>query len=102
MVEPRVPGRFRKTPENFTCENCGVSVAGNGYTDHCPKCLYGRHVDIMPGDRSEKCRGMMKPVHAFYKDGSYTISYRCLKCGIERRFKAAPDDNTELLLSLLK
>ncbi len=94
--------RFRRTIEDFICLNCGLNATGNGYTDHCPKCLFGRHVDVMPGDRSEQCHGLMKPMHSVYKGGSYTIYYKCLKCGMQRRFKSAPDDNTDLLIPLLK
>ena len=61
--------RFRRTIEDFICLNCGLNATGNGYTDHCPKCLFGRHVDVMPGDRSEQCHGLMKPMHSVYKGG---------------------------------
>jgi rubrerythrin len=93
--------RFSRTREDFTCEHCGYVVIGNGYTDHCPRCLFGKHVDVMPGDRAEACRGLMEPLHAVYKDNGYTIYYKCMKCGMQRRFKYAPDDNVELLLKLL-
>ena len=39
--------------EDFICENCGKDVEKSSYTarDHCPYCLYSKHVDINPGDR---------------------------------------------------
>ncbi|MBR6751902.1 MAG: RNHCP domain-containing protein, partial [Alphaproteobacteria bacterium] len=43
--------QFVKRVENFTCAHCGAEVFGNGYTNHCPKCLWSRHVDNNPGDR---------------------------------------------------
>ena len=38
--------------EDFICENCGKDVEKSSYTarDHCPYCLYSKHVDINPGD----------------------------------------------------
>ncbi|HYC79501.1 MAG TPA: RNHCP domain-containing protein, partial [Candidatus Binatia bacterium] len=53
---------FQRTPENFVCENCGTKVSGNGYTNHCPNCLYSKHVDNNPGDRLNKCHGLMEPI----------------------------------------
>ncbi len=91
---------FTRTIEDFTCAHCHAEVKGNGYTDHCPRCLWGRHVDVNPGDRASGCGGMMKPVHAVYMHGIYIITYRCEKCKAEKRCKAAPDDDTGLLEAL--
>lgn len=92
---------FKKTIENFTCYNCGVKVNGNGYTDHCPNCLYGKHVDISPGDRKNTCQGILKPISTVYKNGSIIIFYKCQKCNQIKNFKAANNDNQDLLESLL-
>lgn len=92
--------KFQRKKEDFVCENCGEYVMGNGYTDHCPKCLFSRHIDINPGDRQGKCGGMMKPVFIETKSGRYVINYECLKCGYEYKVKAAKNDNFESLLKL--
>ena len=44
---------FSKKDESFVCENCKKEVEVLNYTsrDHCPFCLYSKHVDINPGDR---------------------------------------------------
>lgn len=39
------PKNFTRVIEDFICENCGTEVKGNGYTNHCPKCLWSKHVD---------------------------------------------------------
>ncbi len=78
-----------------------MEVKGNGYTDHCPYCLWSRHVDINPGDRLAKCKGLMKPIHAVKEGENIVIYYKCIKCGIEKRVKAAKDDNEELLYQLI-
>lgn len=93
---------FKKVVEDFTCENCGETVKGNGYTDHCPRCLWGKHVDNVPGDRASKCRGMMGPDYVTYEEGNYVIHYRCIRCEATKRFKAAAQDNPEELEKLMK
>ena len=94
--------RFKRTREDFVCYNCGFKVYGSGYTDHCPKCLWGKHVDINPGDRQSKCLGKMKPVGAIDERNNIIIFYRCTKCGSEKRFKASAYDDREGLYKLIK
>ncbi len=91
---------FQKRKEDFICENCGAIVKGNGYTDHCPNCLWSKHVDVNPGDRKAKCGGLMKPIGVEIKKSSYLIYYRCTKCGYEHRVKTAANDNFDLLVVL--
>ncbi|MEM2974613.1 MAG: RNHCP domain-containing protein [Candidatus Micrarchaeia archaeon] len=93
---------FKRKRENFVCKNCKFEVKGTGYTDHCPKCLWSRHVDISPGDRAAKCKGMMEPVGAEIGGDRYIILYRCTKCGHRRRNIAAQEDNVELIMELLE
>jgi len=92
--------KFQKRIENFVCEKCGVLVKGNGYTDHCPNCLWSKHVDNNPGDRKNRCGGLMEPVGLEIKKGEYIIHYRCTKCGYEHRVKAVPNDNFDILIKL--
>ena len=56
--------KFTMKDESFVCENCGKMVDKLNYTarDHCPYCLYSKHVDIMPGDRLNTCLGLLKPI----------------------------------------
>jgi len=97
MLKPR---KFQRKKENFKCLNCGTEVAGTGYTDHCPVCLWSRHVDINPGDRAEKCRGLLEPVGVEVKAGGYVICYKCRECGFRHRVRASGDDNMEELIKL--
>ncbi|MCW6159483.1 MAG: RNHCP domain-containing protein [Candidatus Micrarchaeales archaeon] len=92
--------RFTRRSEDFVCDNCGKEVKGNGYTDHCPRCLYGKHVDVNPGDRKSNCRGALVPTSATHDRGGFVIHYKCKKCGMEKGFKAAPDDDQNTLNSL--
>ncbi len=92
--------KFQRTIEDFTCENCGAKVRGDGYTDHCPVCLWSRHVDVNPGDRAADCGGLMKPMGLELKHGETRIVYICEKCGHEHRVKKAEDDDYEKILKL--
>jgi len=93
--------RFQRRVEDFVCEECGKQVKGNGYTDHCPNCLTSKHVDNNPGDRSSTCKALMYPIRTHYKDGVFTIVYKCSGCGRTKEFKAAGNDNEERLFALL-
>jgi len=96
--------RFSSCREDFVCENCGNEVLGNGYTNHCPHCLYSKHVDVNPGDRENKCQGMMRPVSVEAKEGGsrYIIIHKCLKCGTLKKNRSAKNDSFEAILSLTK
>jgi len=92
--------RFVRKKEDFICGNCGRPVRGNGYTNHCPACLWSRHVDIDPGDRASSCGGFMEPVGAEFKDGEWVIRHRCTSCGFERKNKASAEDNFDAILQI--
>lgn len=91
---------FIKKKEDFTCQQCGLSVVGDGYTNHCPECLWSKHVDIHPGDRKATCKGMMRPVQIEIKSDSYTIVHKCVICKHTKRNKTAPVDNMEVIIQL--
>lgn len=94
-----------KNDNGFVCTNCGREVSPLGYTsrDHCPHCLHSIHVDIIPGDRANECRGLLVPIAVENnpKKG-YVIVYRCSKCGEEKRNKSADDDNFNAILSVAR
>ena len=73
--------KFQKKSENFKCGNCGASVKGEGYRNHCPKCLWSKHVDIR---------------------GEYVIIHKCQRCKAERKNKTAKDDDMDLVISIAK
>jgi hypothetical protein len=92
--------KFIKKVENFKCLKCGIDVKGSGYTNHCPNCLWSKHVDINPGDRSEDCGGMMKPIGYQKLGGKEKIIHQCQKCGFEKSNKVCGDDKIEVLIKL--
>ena len=91
---------FTRTKEDFICGHCGSRVEGNGYTNHCPRCLWSRHVDVEPGDRAESCGGMMEPIALEGSSPDYRIVHRCLKCNALRRVTVSALDDTEAILAL--
>lgn len=90
---------FQRTTEDFVCEHCGQTVKGSGYTNHCSACLWSKHVDEFPGDRSAYCGGMMKPTSIEIEKGGFVISHKCTVCGYVKRNKTAKDDNLDAVIS---
>lgn len=91
---------FARRIENFRCENCGHSMIGNGYTNHCSECLYSKHVDVFPGDRKSVCKGLMEPIGIEKKKGELRIVHKCLKCDYVCRVRITAEDNEELIIEL--
>ena len=94
---------FTKNDSGFICGHCGREVTPLGYSsrNHCPYCLYSRHLDINPVDRASDCGGLMRPaaVTSHPKKG-FIITHKCTKCGSERNNKMQSDDDTALLIKL--
>jgi uncharacterized Zn finger protein len=90
--------------ENFICDHCGrhvVAIKKGTYRNHCPACLYSKHVDdSVPGDRGSKCQGLMEPRGIVLSGKGYVLIHHCLECGKVSNNKTAPDDNFEKLLEL--
>ncbi|MBR3511139.1 MAG: RNHCP domain-containing protein [Alphaproteobacteria bacterium] len=91
---------FVKRVENFTCAHCGAFVNGNGYTNHCPKCLWSCHVDNNPGDRMSDCGGMMRPIAVSPDKDGYIITHKCEKCGKTIKQHSAPDDDIDTIIAI--
>ncbi len=57
-----------KSESDFRCTNCakvvmGSKEMGTKHRNHCPFCLYSKHVDRnTPGDRKSPCKSKMKPI----------------------------------------
>lgn len=94
--------KFKMIDEEFICENCGEKISKLNYTarDHCPYCLYSKHVDILPGDRANTCVGLLKPIGIEKHKNTYKIIYKCSKCGQIHKNIMANDDNYDLIVKL--
>jgi hypothetical protein len=90
----------------FRCKECktivGVPISGGRHRNHCPLCLYSRHVDrSTPGDRVSDCRSMMRPVGlCTRRDGEQMLVHECLGCGVIRHNRVAADDNVVATMRL--
>lgn len=91
---------FQRKKEDFVCANCTARVQGDGYTNHCPECLWSRHVDVCPGDRLERCRGMMRPVATMPHKKGAALLHRCTRCGVERKNKVHKRDSVAAVVPL--
>lgn len=102
--------KFAKNKEDFTCEHCGFFVQGTGYTNHCIKCLWSKHVDINPGDRQEACGGAMKPLNvegstsakSAHSGVGYIIIHECQKCHVRRKNRVQKIDDMDAVIDLAK
>lgn len=96
---------FTKNDSGFKCVHCGKIVPPLKYSsrNHCPYCLHSLHVDIMPGDRANPCKGVLKPINVELngKKG-YVVVHKCEKCGAICRNKCAEDDDFDEILKIVK
>jgi hypothetical protein len=96
----------REGRESFKCVHCrafiGPTISGGKHRNHCPLCLYSRHVDGgRPGDRASDCGAKMAPIARFTRpNGEPMVVHRCLGCGFERNNRLAADDNMLLIEEL--
>lgn len=94
--------QFTMKDEFFICENCQKEVLPLKYSarDHCPYCLFSKHVDINPGDRLNKCLGLLEPINIEKFKNTYKIIYKCTKCGTIHKNIMAKDDDMNLIINL--
>jgi hypothetical protein len=91
---------FKRKIEDFVCENCGEQVRGSGFTNHCPRCLWSKHVDVEPGDRASQCGGLMEPIEYCYSVSEKWVLHRCVVCGLEKKNKLNDFDSLDALSKL--
>lgn len=94
--------KFNMIDEEFICEKCNKKVNKLNYTarDHCPYCLYSKHLDINPGDRKNNCHGLLEPISIEKYKNTYKIIYKCQKCNKLHKNIIANDDNFDEIIKL--
>jgi RNHCP domain len=98
--------RSRRGPDTFRCRHCRLEVStaapGTRHRNHCPTCLWSRHVDgHLPGDRAAPCTGSMEPIAVTVRDdGEWALVHRCGGCATLRLNRVAGDDNPHTLMQL--
>lgn len=95
---------FVKNDEGFICEHCHKEVQKLNITsrDHCPYCLYSKHVDINPGDRQNPCQGLLKPIGIEKFKDTFKILYTCEKCKEQHKNIIAIDDDMDKIIEISK
>ncbi len=95
--------------QGFTCRHCSLYVscepgrAGVQNRNHCPYCLWSRHLDWrIAGDRLAGCRAAMQPIgltikrsrnkYASERDGELMLIHRCTICAKVAINRIAADD----------
>jgi hypothetical protein len=91
---------------SFRCLHCRLDIPmqapGTAHRNHCPQCLYSRHVDErVPGDRRSDCGARMAPLTVAVRgEGEWILIHRCLGCGELRANRVAGDDSPLLLMRM--
>ena len=99
-------GASRHRITSFRCRHCGLDVStqapGTAHRNHCPNCLWSRHLDDdAPGDRAAECGSVMEPIAICVRgDGEWVIVHRCTGCDELHLNRTAGDDNPLVLLRL--
>jgi hypothetical protein len=96
-----------RTPGSFRCRKCRLDVPtdapGTAHRNHCPHCLWSRHVDDTPGDRAALalCGSTMEPIAITVRGGGeWVLVHRCLGCGELHLNRTAGDDNPLALMRI--
>jgi hypothetical protein len=91
--------RDQRGPDTFRCLQCRLDVSmrapGTQHRNHCPSCLFSRHLDLRtPGDRAAECGARMEPIAVSVRgDGEWVLIHRCTGCDALSANRTAGDDN---------
>ncbi len=105
MSNVRRARRAREGRDSFRCGHCRLDVpiqaAGTAHRNHCPNCLWSRHVDDSPGDRGADCGALMEPIAITVRGGGeWVLVHRCRACDEIHLNRTAGDDNPLMLMRL--
>jgi hypothetical protein len=79
-----------------------MDAPGTGHRNHCPNCLWSRHLDAdRPGDRAADCGAAMEPIAVYVRaGGEWALVHRCGGCPTVHLNRIAGDDNPLMLMRL--
>lgn len=100
IVQPTTK-QFTRNIEDFVCDECEMCVYGDGYRNHCPRCLVSKHVDVHPGDRAAGCGGLMDVIDIFFDHGRLVLTHKCRKCGHTKNNKTHEEDSIDRITELM-
>jgi hypothetical protein len=90
---------------------CDPALAGVQNRNHCPYCLWSRHLDWrIAGDRLAGCRATMQPIgltikrsrnkYAGERDGELMLIHRCTICAKVAINRIAADDSDAAIVQI--
>jgi len=102
---------------HFRCLHCGAlvytqpAISGVQNRNHCPFCLWSRHVDYLrPGDRMSACKAVMQPIalavkrtrnrYASSAPGELMLVHRCNDCSKLSINRIAADDQAGVIVHI--
>jgi hypothetical protein len=111
--------RAHQEEQGFTCRHCGLyvtcapTIAGVQNRNHCPYCLWSRHLDgLSAGDRLAGCRATMQPIglttkrsrnkYASESSGELMLIHRCTVCAKIVINRIAADDSAAAIMALFE
>ncbi|MFZ6026396.1 MAG: RNHCP domain-containing protein [Chloroflexota bacterium] len=112
-------GVYNPRNTDFRCTHCrqhvsaDVLLAGVYNRNHCPYCLWSRHMDWRkPGDRLAACKAQMRPIgltlkqtrnkYADGKSGELMLIHLCRDCGKISINRIAADDDNERVMDVFE
>ena len=107
------------TNADFKCLHCrgyvssAEMLAGVGNRNHCPYCLWSRHLDLFEaGDRLAACKAPMRPVgltlkrsrnkYASAVSGELMLVHLCTECDRISINRIAADDVPEMIIEVFE
>jgi DNA-directed RNA polymerase subunit RPC12/RpoP len=104
---------------DFVCLHChnfvsaGFVIAGVNNRNHCPYCLWSRHLDWrVAGDRLSACKAGMRPIGLTVKKtrkkygrsahGELMLVHRCTDCGKIAINRIAADDDSQTAMKIFE
>jgi hypothetical protein len=94
--------------DSFKCLHCRNEVPTKAlstvHRNHCPLCLWSRHVDVSIGDRKSNCLCSMEPIGLTIKrdGGELMIVHFCRGCGKISKNRISADDNNHIIVALFE
>jgi hypothetical protein len=109
--------RYFDINSDFECIQCrnyvstGYMLAGVNNRNHCPYCLWSRHLDLFSaGDRMSACKAAMRPVgltmkrsrkkYAAASGGEFMLVHNCTRCQRISINRIAADDVSSVILEV--
>ena len=98
----------------FRCLNCKRIICHSQFTgtehrNHCPFCLYSKHVDEKTsGDRKSTCKAKMAPIGLTFKyqyairNGELMLIHKCTNCDKISINRIAGDDFQDEILAVFE